>query len=289
MMRKILPLFLVLVLSFAFVGCGGEGETLSPEEIARIVANVTGAMEDIETYQFDMDMVMIMDISGGIQPGKITMDATGDGAVNIADQRMKMAMTMTMSMTGMGDQTMEQESYFIEDWIYMKSAIAGMDLGWMKMEMPEEMWETQDQLEQQVEFLTEGDLGMVEFLGSEKVGGVDCYVVEVTPDMVDLANYLLQQQGLEDLASVDLTSLVLAIKQFSIKEWLAKDSYLCMKSSNHILMDLTPELIGASPGEFEEMAMDIDIEMTFHGYNEPATIILPQEALDAEEITSEYY
>ena len=286
MMKKILPLFLVLILSFAFVGCG-EGGALTPEQINRLVANVTSATEDIETYQFDTDMVITMDMTGGIREGKITLDATGDGAMNIADQRMKMTLTTATDIPGMGKQTVEQESYFIEDWMYIRQSIAGMDLGWIKMEMPEEMWDTQDQLEQQLEFLTGGNLSMVRYLGSEKVAGVDCYVIEVTPDMVDLASYLAEQ-GLGDLTTADLTKLILAIKQFSIKEWVAKDSYRCMKASDHILMEMTPELVGASPGDFDVMAMDMDIEMTFHDYNEPVSIILPPEALDAEEMPLEY-
>ncbi len=287
MMRKILPLVLVLILSFAFVGCG-EKETLTPEQIDQLVANVTSALEDTETYQFDMDMVMTMDVTGGTQPGAITMDATGDGAMSLVDQRMKMTMTMTMDIPGMGEETMEQESYLVGGWMYIRQTMAGMDLGWMKMEMPEGMWETQDQLDQQIEFLTQGDLSMVEFLGSEKVAGVDCYVLEVTPDMVDLANYLSQQQGIEGLTPSDLTKLVVAIKQFSIKEWLAKDSGLCMKASNHILMEMTPELLDLAPGDFEKMAADMDIEMTFRDYNKPVAIILPPEAMDAQEITGGY-
>ena len=288
MMRKILSLVLVLILSFAFVGCGGGAETLTPEQIDRLVANVTSALENTETYQFDMDMGMTMDVTGGIQAGKITMDATGDGAISLVDQRMKMMLTMTMDMPYMGEQTIEQESYFVEGWMFIRQSMAGIDLGWMKMEVPEGMWETQNQLDQQIKFLTGGDLSMVEFLGSEKVAGVDCYVLEVTPDMVDLANYLSQQQGMEGLTPADLTKLIVAIKQFSVKQWLAKDSYRCMKSSNHILLELTPELLDMTEGEFKKIAMDIDIEMTFRDYNKPVSIVLPPEALDAEEITGGY-
>jgi len=288
MMRKILSLVLVLILSFAFVGCGGGAETLTPEQIDRLVANVTSALENTETYQFDMDMGMTMDVTGGIQAGKITMDATGDGAISLVDQRMKMMLTMTMDMPYMGEQTIEQESYFVEGWMFIRQSMAGIDLGWMKMEVPEGMWETQNQLDQQIKFLTGGNLSMVRYLSSEKVAGVDCYVVEVTPDMVDLANYLSQQQGMEGLTPADLTKLIVAIKQFSVKQWLAKDSCLCMKSSIHIYMEMTPELLDMTEGEFKKIAMDIDIEMTFRDYNKPVSIVLPPEALDAEEITGGY-
>lgn len=288
MLKKILPLFLVLILSFTFVGCDEEGETLPPGQLDQIITEAKSAMEDIETYQFDMDMVMLMDMIGGDFPGEITMDVSGTGAINNVDKKMKLIMTMTMAMemSGLGEQTMEQESYFVEEWMYTKASIGGTDIGWIKMEMPEGMWETQNQLDQQVEFLT-GDLSMVTLLGSEKVAGVDCYVFEVTPDMVDLVNYLSQQQGMEGLA-LDLTSLITAIKEFSIKEWVAKDSYLCMKSSNQILMEMTPELVGASPEDFEKMTMDMDIDMTFHSYNEPVSIVLPPEAQDAEEIPTPF-
>jgi len=288
MMRKILPLFLVLILSFAFVGCGGGGETLTPEQIDQLVANVTSAQEDIETYQFDIDMGMTLDVTGGTQPGTITMDASGDGAMSLVDQKTKMMLTMTMNIPGMGKETMEQESYLVGGWMYIRQSMAGMDLGWMKMEMPEETWETQNQLDQQIEFLTGGDLSLVKFLGSKKVSGVDCYVVEVTPDMVDLANYLSQQQGMEDLTAVDLTKLIIAIKRFSIKVWLAKDSGLCMKASDHIYMEMTPELLDMPEGKFEKMAMDMDIEITFRDYNKLVSIILPPEALEAQEIPSKY-
>jgi hypothetical protein len=282
MLKKILPLFLVLILSFTFVGCDEGGELLPPEQLDQILAEAASATEGIETYQFDMDMAILMNMIGGDFPGEITMGASGDGAINNVDNKMKLIMTMTMDMPGLGEQTMEQESYFIEEWMYTMASVSGTDIGWMKMEMPEGMWETQNQLDQQIEFLT-GDLSMVTLIGSEKVAGVDCYVFEVTPDMADLVNYLSQQQGLEGL-TLDLSSLITAIKEFSIKEWVAKDSYLCMKSSNQILMEMSPELVGAASEDFEKMTMNMDIDMTFHSYNEPVSIVLPPEAYDAEEI-----
>jgi len=281
MIRKILLLSLALVLCFAFVGCAQKGEVLTPEQIDQIVTEAVSAAVEANTYQFDMDMSVTMEVIGGTEPGTMTMDAVGTGAIDNVHKEMQMLMTMTMNIPEQGEQEMGMETYIVGEWMYMEMSVPEMDEQWMKMELPEGMWETQNQLEQQMELLETA--AEVKFVDSEIVDDVDCYIFEITPDMEKLADYLSQQLGMEgiNLGELNLAEL---FKEMSVKEWIAKDSYLLTKTEVHMLMELTPEDVGATSEDFERMTMDLSMGMTVHDYNQPVSIELPPEAQDAIEM-----
>jgi hypothetical protein len=142
------------------------------------------------------------------------------------------------------------------------------------------MWEMQNQIEPQIEMLRSAV--EVNLLGSEDVNGTPCYVVEIIPSMEALSDLLAQQQtpGMEDLdfGGLNLTDL---FEKMSIKYWVAKDSYLLMKSEINMLMDLSAEDVGATQRDFEKMTMDMNMEMILYDYNQAVSIELPQEALKA--------
>jgi len=156
----------------------------------------------------------------------------------------------------------------------MKIGIPEMGDQWMKMEMSEEMWEAQSQIDQQVELLKTAEA--VNFLGSENVNGTKCYVVEIMPSVEALGNMLSQYQlpdiGNLDSLDLDLTNL---IKEMSIKEWIAEDSYLFMKSETYVVMEMAPGALGATEDDFENMSININTVVELYGYNEAVTIVLP--------------
>jgi len=275
--KKVLLLFLTLILSFAIVGCAEE--ELVQEEIDQIVADAVIASTDVDTSKFDMDMLMTIEVIGGVEPGEMTMLTDFTGAVDNANKEMQMTINMTMDVTGEGKQGIATEFYIVGEWMYMKTDIPVIGGQWMKTRLTEEMWEAESQIGSQIALLeaaTEVDL-----LGSESVRGTACYVVEIVPSMEALGKLLSQQTtGLEN---IDWEELKL-FKETSIREWIAKDSYLLMKAEIHMLMEMRPEHIGATEEDFEKMTMDINIEMKLYDYNKPVSIELPQEALGALEM-----
>lgn len=281
--RKILLLSLALVLCFAFGGCAEKEETLTPEQIDQIVTEAVNAVDEAETYKFHMDMFMAMAVVGGTDPGTMTMGANTTGVIDNMNQEMQMVMDMTMNVPQQDEQQMQVEMYIVDEWVYAKMSMPGMGEQWMKTELTPEMWETQKKVEQQIELLKTAK--EVKFLGSEVVDGIQCYVFDIIPDMEKLVEYLAEQQSMLGVG-LDIAKLAEVFKNMSIsiKEWMAEDSLFLTKATAHMLMELSPEDVGATEEDFEKMTVDMSVEVLAHDYNQPASVELPPEALEATTI-----
>ena len=283
MIRKILLLSLAFVLALACVGCAEKGETLTSEQIDQIVVDAVNAVAEAQTYKFDMDMFMTMAVVGGTDPGTMTVGANATGVIDNVNQEMQMIMDMTMNVPGEDEQQMGMEMYIVDEWVYMEMSIPEIGEQWMKMELTPAMWQTQQQIEQTMELLQTAT--EVKFLGSEAVDGVQCYVFDIIPDMEKLAEYLAQQQSMLGVG-LDIESLaeLFANMSVSIREWVAQDSLFLTKSTADLLIEVTPADVGAAPEDFDRMTMDLSTVMTVYGYNQPVSVELPPEALEAPEI-----
>jgi len=276
--KRILVLSLALILSFTLVGCAG-GE-LTQEEIDRIIDNVTSAQYD--TVTLDMDMSMTVKVEGGPEPGEMTMVGDGTGAMDMASREMQMTMNMTMDIPEIGEQEMATEIYLVGGWMYMKMSIPEMGEQWMKLPLTEEMWQQQSQIDQQIELLKTAV--EIKSLPDEAVNGTDCYVFQIVPSMEALGELLSQQAlGMEgmDFGQLNLADL---FKEMSVKEWIAKDTYRVMKAEVAMVLEMRPADVGATEADFEKMTMDINVGERLYDYNQPVSITLPQEALDAPEM-----
>lgn len=282
-MKRIVVLgVLVLALTTSLlVGCAEK--ELTQEEIEQLVADVLIANAEVDTVKFDMNMLTTIEEIGGPKTGEATMVGDGTGAIDNVNKEMQMTINMTMDIPDQGKQDIPVEYYLVDGWMHIKMSIPEMGEQWMKMRLPEEMWEKQSQIDQQIELLETAK--EVNFLGSEDVSGTACYVVEIVPSMEALGK-LLSQFEMPDMEGIDPVELNLAdlIKEMSIKQWIAEDSYLIMKSQTHVLMEMRPEDIGPSGEDFEKITMDQNTMMTFYDYNEPVSIELPEEALEASEV-----
>ena len=276
--KRILLLSLALILSFTLVGCGEGG--LTQEEIDQIIANVTTTQFD--TVKLDMDMSMTMEVVGGSEPGKLTIVTDATSVVNNANREIQTAINMSMELPGQAEQDMAMEVYVVGAWIYSMVDIPEISEQWMKMKLSEEMWQQQSQIDQQIEFLKTAV--EIKSLPDEAVKGTDCYVFQVVPSMEALGELLSQQtsgMGGMDFGQFNLADL---FKEMSVKEWIAKDSYRVMKTEVDMLMEMRPGDVGATEADFEKMIMDMNVGMSFYDYNQPVSITLPPEALDAPEM-----
>lgn len=281
-LKKLLVLSLALVLSFGLVAFVGCGEKLTQEEIDEIIANVTSA--EAETVSFDLDLPMSITVTGGSEPGTMTADVSGSGVMDMVNEEMQMTMDMAMDIPDEGEQDISAEIYFVDDWMYIGMDIPDFGSQWMKMEATGDMWQQQAPLEQHLE-LWEGAVE-VKSLGSETVNGAECYVFEIRPDMGVLSDLLAQETSgmgmdLMDFSQFDLSDMY---EELSVKEWLAQDSYLPMKMEIKVVMEMSAEEFGAIGGDFGEMTIDVEVNMNFYDYNQPVSIELPPEALEAEEV-----
>jgi hypothetical protein len=279
MFKKMLLISLALVLSFslvAFVGC----KSLSQEEINQIIDGAIAASYD--TVSFDIEMPMTMKIKGGEDAGTITVAMNGIGATDIVNQAMQMTMDMEMNVMEQS-QEINAAIYILDGWMYTGATVPGYSEQWLKMELTEEMWQQQGEVDQYVELLATAI--EVKYKGTETVNVVECYVLEVEPDMDALQELLSQSpasgMGLVDLSNLDVAQLY---KELTVKEWLAKDSYRLQRVEVKLVMEMSPEDVGEAGDAFDKITVDMDMGMRFYAYDQPFSVVLPPEALNAEEM-----
>ncbi|MBA7681381.1 hypothetical protein ES703_89719 [subsurface metagenome] len=281
MRKKILTTLLVLVVILSLASCVGEP---SAQEI---VDGVFEPPDNISTYQFDMDMTI--DATGEAEDEAIEISIVMgiNGALNLENRQMKANIAMDMAMTGEDEIGVKMALYLIDDMLYMMTEVPEMGPIWMKSEVSEGDWEEMSAgvkfTESQMELLESAE---VTVLASEKIRGIDCYVLQLTPDMEQLWQTVMEQArvaGEEILPEVEETFLEEVFRNYSVKQWIAKDTYLLTKAEIAITMELTPEAMGY-PEEEGEMTMDINMSLLVYDYNQSISIILPPEAEEAVEV-----
>ncbi len=271
--NRILTISLVLIMVLSFTACATEP---SAQEI------IDGAIEsfdDIRTYQFDLDMTMhaIGEAEGETIEHTVMMD--NSGTLDLKNLQMKVDLS-----AGSGDEMMRLEQYLVDGTMYAKPQAPGEESTWMKQEASVEVWESLSVvsgLENYKELL---ETAQVEVIGSENVKGVDCYILQLTPEMAELYQTAMDpvggigQAGM--LPPVPEEFLQEMFHSFSVKQWIAKDIYFIMKAEIDMVVDTTPELMDYL-GQEGEISVDIKIIFLAYDYNQPVTIIVPQEAIEA--------
>jgi hypothetical protein len=274
--KVIIALSLALVLSLAVVGCD---RGLPQEEIDRIVENVSSAQFD--SLKLDLDIDMTMTVEGGASPGQMILTSSGTGVVDMVSHEIQIAMDMNLDIPEVGTQTMATEYYLVGEWLYTSFDIPDVGKQWLKTAVTPGMWEQQSQIEQQIEFLKTAV--KVKSLPDEAVDGTDCYVFEAVPSVEALGELLSQQTS---IIGMDLSQLNLAdlLKEMRVKEWIAQDSYQVLRSEVYLRLQMKPADVGATSADFDTMVIDMTMATKLYDYNQPVSIELPDEALDAQEI-----
>jgi hypothetical protein len=280
---KILTMSLVLIMVLSFTACGEVAELPSAQEI---VGGATQALDDIRAYEFEMDMTMDMAGEAEGETFEMTMGIVSSGALDIDNRQMRLNSAMNVALPGEDETEMAIEAYLIDNMGYAMMDAPGTDPTWEKEEVSETDWEEVIEAlmlaEPQVELLETAE---VEVIGSEKVKGVDCYVLRVTLDMAQLWETVMQQAALGfggELGLPVLTEEILdeASYSFSVKQWFAKDTYFLTKVEIDMTIELTAEAMGVEEGE---LSIDSVMTMLAYNYNQPVSIELPPEAEEAIE------
>jgi len=173
---------------------------------------------------------------------------------------MRMDMTTSIAKTGQTEMETVMAMYLIGDMFYWMD-FRETDPMWTKSEMPEEYWEEMRQVEPQIELL---EAAQVEVIGSERIGGIDCYVLEVTPDLEQL-NQLSLRLAYQEAQDVTEEFLQEIFRSFSVKQWVAKDTYFLTKADIDMSMEFTPEEEGI-------WTSDMAMVLLSYNYNQPVSI-----------------
>ena len=299
MIRKILAILLtsvmLTVMCFSILAC--EEKLPTPEEV---IEGLVDTHLDVKSYEMEGKAVLKMELdipeeekSLGI-PMDVDVEIDIKSSFDAAGEEMMMSMDIGMDMVGEATIKMAMEMYLVDAWMYMMVDAPMTSPQWTKTEMSygeflEEM-ESIDFTETQMEFLKSGEITIT---GVEKIDGIDCYVLEIIPDMGKLWEILMQQSqltggGIMDMPMDDFDEMMGSvediIKDISAKYWIAKDTYYIAKGDMTFKIEITPESMGMTDEE-GSVAMDVTMNMRMFNYNKPISITLPPEAENAVEET----
>ena len=283
MPRITLAISLVLVTVLSLTACAQEP---SAQEI---VDNVIESFDNIKTYQFDMDMTQ--DQAGEAEGMAIEQFVTVDysGTLDLENKQLEMHFTMTSVEPDGDEEGMGMEWYIVDGVQYSLAKHPDIEEpAWTKEAVSVQAWEMlkgMSGLDTYKELL---ETSQVEVIGSEKVKGIDCFMLQLTPEMAQLLQVAMGQGGMGGGGMPPIPEELLqeVFNNFSVKQWIAEDTYFPMKAEIETAMELTPEVTSYLGGE-AELSMDINISYLAYNYNQPVTIVLPPEAEGLEEITED--
>lgn len=289
MWRKLLTTSLVTVMIVSFTSCAKEP---SAQEI---INNVIEAQDDIRAYEFELDMSL--DATGEIngETIELTIGVAKNAALDLDNKNMKMVETVNCAIPGEDTIKNTVEGYCVDNMVYTMSTEMGQEPEWEKEELSEPDWQQMVQhtffFDHQIELLQTAEVKVLE---TEKLEGVDCYVLQLFPDVAQLWQTIMQQTLLGAVGLPMSEELEGALKEtasnFTVKQWVAKDTHFLMKEDIDMAIELPFEALGLfviSLGLFpeklvfiegeEQMTADITLSCLIYNYNKSISIELPPE------------
>jgi hypothetical protein len=289
--KKFLAIFvtgiIVLTLCISSVGCGEEELPESVDVIDGYVA-AQGSIESVE-MESEVSMKIVADIpKEEMSIGAMTnMDVNMDMYIASDEKNERMHTVIDMNMAALDEDPTEikLDMYYLDGWMYVMMDMPMMDPQWMKTDIPyDECLEGLSELDLASSLTEMMEVAHATITGSEKIDGVDCYVVELTPDMDEIWDMVMHQMQMAGtgMSDVPVENFDEMVESFSVKYWIAKDTYYLAKSEMIVKMEITPEAMGVYD---EEGSVSLDMNMSLHmfNYNKELSFELPSEAEDAIE------
>ncbi|MBN1644052.1 MAG: hypothetical protein JW856_04470 [Dehalococcoidales bacterium] len=274
-----LVMCIILVMSLMVTGC----KELTAEEI---VANYMMAQSGITSYRADYTLTYDIEVSEAEEETmNMSMYGTGTTVTDVKDKKLQMTMDMNIEVPDEETQQASVEMYLVDGWLYTKVEIPDAYEQWSKAKGSDDFAEDDAaRIIELVESATESTLQ-----GTEKLNGINCYILEIVPDISKMWDWLMSQMGSELTGSFDISQFDLSkiIESISCKVWVSKSGYRMVKTEVTLVMKIDAEAMGV-PSEDEDsgsVAMSMSMSMTFYDYNEPVDINLPEEAFGAEEVS----
>ncbi|MCL0063756.1 hypothetical protein M1N83_00900 [Dehalococcoidia bacterium] len=275
--RKVGLLFLSLFLVAATVGCPAPVDELGGLTSAELEERIITALRAVETVQFEQETInksMDKEIEGVVIRSWTQSTAA---AVDIVNKRSKATTTLVhRGRWGVSEQ--ETIGYFVDGVYYSKRIEPGIPAQWMKWEGP---WNPMTlPTEMIIQWLNMSEL---ELLGTEKIRGINCFVVSVVPDFEMFLQEQMRQleetkqafpDMVEELPSPeDMETMIRdLLGNLTFKLWVCKETFL--PAREHQKWTGVDTL-----GDLEVIA--VKDTTAYFVYNQPVTIDLPPEAAHA--------
>jgi hypothetical protein len=278
-MRSLLLLSLAMLASI----CTAPGQTSNASLDEMMTSALQSLVYDssarLESYRFSMQMEQKVDLvnltSGSAQT--LYTRSLGFGLANMTDRSMKLSLAALTYEEGDEQNTTATaiEEYLKNDTIYLK-----VDGNWAALKLPSvaEAWNRQNTMARQLTMFRQSRLSLI---GSEVVGGQDCYKVRAEMDTRDVADQLSAEvASLVPAPGMNYTELFHNMS-LDICYWIAKDTHLLKKTDVTESLMLTPKYLSLNASQSGDMEMRInsDVSLLFEGFNESVNIELPSQAM----------
>jgi len=308
MKRIIASLFLSGL--FALTGCVGLTPSATQTTVQAIVAKTISAMNTAKSYNLKTDLTENYTVVQKMESQTFTdiWEWKSQRTVDVSNQEMYLSMDI--------HETPDLQPYIFQQYLvgsysyYSQSSpiVGGLTNPWMKTQLSEQynaIWSNFAQINPLVELLkTSTDINLV---GTEQINGIDCYIIQLSPSAEAATDWVLSQGGFpgpslgwwigtspERVKQIDIK----AYKNGSVKLWIKKDSDLIYKIDINISLDAEPGNVVCSDtglacqdGQgnstdigFEKILRDFSGQWEFSDYNQPVSIHVPQEALNAQNV-----
>lgn len=162
---------------------------------------------------------------------------------------------------------------------------------WQKSKLPEGTWSSGNQLSPLLELLKSANQPML--LRSDTINGQPCLVMNITPSVEAIANWVISQNPGSTISSgPSLSGKDMLIKTFKggiFQLWITADTHLIMRADFAPHFAVTGDELRQSWGDGLPSASNItgitsDFlgQLVFSNYNQPVSIEVPAEALNAK-------
>ena len=246
-----------------------------------VVSNTITALKGVNTCSMVINTTMTIEVQG--QRMDIDMDIYG--LVDYADREMYIDMSMSMTGLPQAPQAMpgRMEIYILRNQtMYMALYKPSGEAQWIKYRIPDEEWNRMF-TPINASFTELAQASQLEYIGTETVNGVECYIIEFKPTPEGLAKYvqsIMGPQAPQMGMPYNISQMIKeGLKEITIKMWISKDDYTIRKQD--LSMKLSMTIMGVTAN------MDMKM-LALTNWNIPVEIELPPEAQQAVEAPSTF-
>jgi hypothetical protein len=262
----------LLVVCLSLVGCMDQGGNGTPE-LEVLEQEMIQANNQIKTYSVQSQVSADMKTTAMGQEVEMTTSVNSEGQVDKENGKMHLNSVMSMDMgefLGSNSQTsLQMETYVIGNEVYIK----GPD-EWMKMtgQQAIDYGSSQDQFGQTLELANMGEITSKE---QKQWNGKNYYVLTVNVDPMKMYESFFASQSMPTQQKQELQD---SIKDYSLTLWVNTQTFVMEKIESYILMEVQKDQ--------QTLTLETTTQTIVSNINEPVQITLPDEALNAEEISA---
>jgi len=239
------------------------GIAISPSGMTGM--EILAKSDNVSINSMQVDTVMRVDAANSWISMNFTKRVSMGG--NISNRQMYM--TVTSSDMPNSNSSM----YAVNGWVYVSEP--GTKLKWVKTKLTDDIWNE--------DFGAGANLGLMgmvadaKYLGMENIGGINCYKIDITFDLVALLN----ATGMSDFAGEN-SSLQDMFKGTLYIVWVAENTYYPAK----MIIDMKTHQVEI---ETQTLSMSMYMRITYSNVNQPIAVILPAAAQKATAISYATY